>query len=65
MARILIVEDDSNIAELGGRYLEKAGYATERLSSGREVLAAIAMSLSCLVSTCPLYDRRAAELVVA
>jgi two-component system alkaline phosphatase synthesis response regulator PhoP len=42
MARILIVEDDRDIAELVGRYLEKAGFAAETLSSGREALNAIA-----------------------
>jgi two-component system alkaline phosphatase synthesis response regulator PhoP len=42
MARILIVEDDRDIAELVGRYLEKAGFAAETLASGREALKAIA-----------------------
>ena len=37
-ARILIVEDDSDIAELVGRYLDKAGFATERVASGRDAL---------------------------
>ena len=35
-ARILIVEDDPDIAELVGRYLDKAGFTTERVASGRE-----------------------------
>jgi two-component system, OmpR family, alkaline phosphatase synthesis response regulator PhoP len=39
--RILIVEDDPDIAELVARYLDKAGYATERANSGREALNAI------------------------
>jgi DNA-binding response OmpR family regulator len=39
--RILIVEDDPDIAELVARYLEKAGFSTERAGSGREALAAI------------------------
>ena len=42
MTRILIVEDDRDIAELVGRYLEKAGFATEVLSSGRDALKALA-----------------------
>jgi DNA-binding response OmpR family regulator len=36
--RILIVEDDVDIAELVARYLDRAGYATERATSGREAL---------------------------
>src|SRR5258708_34461212 len=40
--RILIVEDDPDIAELVGRYLDKAGFITERTASGREALQAIA-----------------------
>jgi DNA-binding response OmpR family regulator len=41
--RILIVEDDPDIAQLVGRYLDKAGYTTERAASGREALQAIAV----------------------
>src|ERR1019366_2525355 len=41
--RILIVEDDPDIAQLVGRYLDKAGYTTERAASGREALQAIAL----------------------
>jgi two-component system, OmpR family, alkaline phosphatase synthesis response regulator PhoP len=41
MIRILVVEDDRDIAELVGRYLEKAGFTVEILGSGREALAAI------------------------
>ncbi len=40
--RILIVEDDPDIAQLVARYLDKAGYITERVASGREALQAIA-----------------------
>jgi DNA-binding response OmpR family regulator len=40
--RILIVEDDPDIAELVARYLDKAGFTTERVSSGRDALSAIA-----------------------
>jgi two-component system alkaline phosphatase synthesis response regulator PhoP len=42
MTRILIVEDDPDIAELVGRYLDKAGFTTERVVSGREAIATIA-----------------------
>ena len=40
--RILIVEDDPDIAELVARYLDKAGFTTERAASGREALQMIA-----------------------
>ena len=42
MTRILVVEDDRDIAELVERYLHKAGFATELLSSGRDALKALA-----------------------
>ena len=41
MTRILVVEDDRDIGELVSRYLEKAGYAVDLLSSGRDALTAI------------------------
>ena len=41
--RILIVEDDPDIAELVARYLDKAGFVTERAASGREALQTIAV----------------------
>jgi DNA-binding response OmpR family regulator len=41
MTRILIVEDDRDIAELVERYLQKAGFATEILASGRDALKAV------------------------
>src|SRR5258705_4750431 len=41
MKRILIIEDDRDIAELVRRYLEKAGFAVEVNASGREGLAAL------------------------
>ena len=41
MTRILVVEDDRDIAELIGRYLEKAGFSVELLGSGRAALAAM------------------------
>ena len=40
--RILIVEDDPDIAELVARYLGKAGFVIEQAASGRDALAAIA-----------------------
>src|SRR2546428_309872 len=40
--RILVVEDDQDIAQLVARYLEKAGFAPEVVSSGRDALTAIA-----------------------
>jgi two-component system, OmpR family, alkaline phosphatase synthesis response regulator PhoP len=39
--RVLVVEDDPDIADLVARYLDKAGFATERAASGREALHAI------------------------
>jgi DNA-binding response OmpR family regulator len=41
--RVLIVEDDPDIAQLIAAYLGKAGFATERSASGREALQAIAV----------------------
>ena len=37
-SRILVVEDDSDIAELIRHYLERAGYTVDRLSSGAAVM---------------------------
>src|SRR6266516_6078218 len=39
--RILIVEDDPDIAELVARYLDKAGFTTVRVATGRDALASI------------------------
>jgi two-component system alkaline phosphatase synthesis response regulator PhoP len=39
--RILVVEDDQDIAQLVARYLDKAGFTIDIVSSGREALAAI------------------------
>ena len=39
MARILVVEDSPDIAELLRHYLERAGHFVEQLATGREVLA--------------------------
>lgn len=41
MTRVLVVEDDRDIAELVGRYLEKAGFSVELLASGREALTSL------------------------
>jgi two-component system alkaline phosphatase synthesis response regulator PhoP len=40
--RILIVEDDPDIAALVERYLHKAGFSTQHAASGREALQTIA-----------------------
>jgi DNA-binding response OmpR family regulator len=42
MTRILVVEDDRDIGDLVRRYLEKADYVVELLSSGREAMRALA-----------------------
>jgi DNA-binding response OmpR family regulator len=42
VTRILVVEDDRDIAELVGRYLERAGFQTDLLTSGRDALVRIA-----------------------
>src|SRR6476660_10590121 len=44
MKRILIIEDDRDIAELVRRYLEKAGFAVDVKASGREGLVALTAS---------------------
>lgn len=41
MTRILVVEDDRDIAELVGRYLQKGGFTVELLGTGREALQAL------------------------
>jgi DNA-binding response OmpR family regulator len=38
---VLVVEDDPDIAELVGRYLEKAGYLPTRVASGRDALDSV------------------------
>jgi DNA-binding response OmpR family regulator len=38
MSRVLVVEDDKDIAALIGRYLTKAGYTTEVVNSGADVV---------------------------
>lgn len=42
MTRILVVEDDRDIADLVGLYLTKAGFAAEIVGSGAEALTALA-----------------------
>jgi DNA-binding response OmpR family regulator len=42
VARVLVVEDDPDIAQLVSHYLEKAGFSTEVTSSGRDALASVA-----------------------
>jgi len=39
--RILVVEDDPDIAELVVRYARKAGYAADHVVSGRDAIASI------------------------
>src|SRR5262245_61412705 len=39
--RILIVEDDPDIAQLVARYLDKAGFTTEIATSGRDALQVV------------------------
>ena len=39
---MLIVEDDPDIAQLVSRYLEKAGFTTDRVNNGRDAIEAIA-----------------------
>jgi len=38
--RVLVVEDDPDIADLISRYLEKAGFVTEKIASGADALRA-------------------------
>jgi DNA-binding response OmpR family regulator len=39
--QVLVVEDDPDISELVARYLDKAGYTTTRVASGRAALDAV------------------------
>jgi two-component system alkaline phosphatase synthesis response regulator PhoP len=50
MSRVLVAEDDEDIAELVRHYLLKAGFETEVVSSGRDVL--------------PLVRRNAPDLIL-
>src|SRR5688500_4382284 len=49
MPRILVVEDDRDIADLIVHYLRRAGHTTEWLGSGSEVMAHLARSAADLV----------------
>jgi DNA-binding response OmpR family regulator len=40
-SRILVVEDDQDIAQLAARYLDKAGFVSEIVTSGRDALSAV------------------------
>jgi DNA-binding response OmpR family regulator len=42
MSRVLVVEDDRDIGELVCRYLEKAGFAAELVTTGKDALTSIA-----------------------
>jgi two-component system alkaline phosphatase synthesis response regulator PhoP len=42
MTRILVVEDDRDIGELVCRFLERASFTTELVSTGRDAVAALA-----------------------
>jgi DNA-binding response OmpR family regulator len=42
LTRVLVVEDDRDIAELVARYLSKAGFAVETVAFGRDALSVIA-----------------------
>jgi len=42
VTRVLVVEDDPDIAQLVRHFLEKAGFAVEQLANGRDALASIA-----------------------
>jgi DNA-binding response OmpR family regulator len=47
--RVLVVEDDSTVAEVVSRYLERAGYAVETIGNGRVALARALEDLPALV----------------
>ena len=42
MTRVLVVEDDPDIAQLVAHYLDKSGFSVELLANGRDALASIA-----------------------
>jgi len=42
VTRVLVVEDDPDIAQLVAHYLEKAGFSAELLANGRDAIATIA-----------------------
>ena len=45
MTRVLVVEDDKDIADLIGHYLQKAGYVVESVASGTAALARVKASV--------------------
>jgi len=47
--RILVVEDDQDIAQLVARYLEKSGFVPEVVSSGRDALTAVVVQAPDLI----------------
>lgn len=47
--RILVVEDDPNVAEMILLYLRQAGYATEHLDDGNKAVASVRLSPPALV----------------
>ncbi|MBA2304533.1 MAG: response regulator transcription factor [Acidobacteria bacterium] len=49
MAHILVVEDETDIADLIVHYMENAGHTTRRLSSGADVMARLRAELADLV----------------
>jgi two-component system, OmpR family, alkaline phosphatase synthesis response regulator PhoP len=49
VTRIYVVEDDRDIAELVGRYLERAGFKVQLFGAGREALTAIGERLPDLI----------------
>ncbi len=42
VTRVLVVEDDPDIAQLVAHYLEKSGFSVDRLANGRDALTSIA-----------------------
>ena len=49
MSTILVVEDDQDIADLLAHYLERAGHAVTRLSSGKDVMPRLRAAAADLV----------------
>ena len=49
MSRVLVVEDDRDIAELITRYLQKAGHTTEHITSGSAAVARVHQAVPDLI----------------
>src|SRR4026209_1838445 len=49
MSTILVVEDDQDISDLLAHYLERAGHAVSRLSSGKDVMPRLRATAADLV----------------